>query len=380
MSITHDLYSSLDPLCQHEGDGPTISAYVEIDSGDAKEKNEIRWKNRHREAAHQLEAQKIDPERVEALLAPLNDALEDVGEDAAVEGLGVFAAEGVFHRVAVPVDKDGSTWVGPHFYVRPLFDAARTLSTGFVLSLSQGLVQLHRLWGDRMTEIALNDTPLSLEDAVGRELTEQALQSHSGGAGAWGTAIFHGQGGGVDDVKPEIRKFFSMVDRSVTSVVGKSRSHVILAGTDRMVAMYRGLSELDHIAEEFIPGSPDGLPSGDLLTGAKSALASLQTKTNAAAGSQLDEALGQSGATQKIDEVVLAAMDGRIDTLFITRDEKTWGSVDLGRREVSSSSEQDGMAEELVNLAAVYTHRNGGSVCVLDELPADEHVAAILRH
>ena len=76
----------------------------------------------------------------------------------------------------------------------------------------------------------------------------------------------------------------------------------------------------------------------------------------------------------------MAADEGRVDTLFLTRGERRWGHVDSKRQVVHTVSDADD-GEELLDFAATKTLSNRGDVYLLDSLPdLESPVAATLRY
>jgi hypothetical protein len=79
---------------------------------------------------------------------------------------------------------------------------------------------------------------------------------------------------------------------------------------------------------------------------------------------------------------VTAARDGRVDRLFMTRDDELWGRVlDSENRIVVHGAVIEGDVD-LLNDAALMTLRQGGSVTLVERraLPDSRLAAAILRY
>jgi hypothetical protein len=83
-----------------------------------------------------------------------------------------------------------------------------------------------------ISEVILGDeVPRSLADALGHHLPEEHLQFHTGG-GDVSSPIYHAQGAGEDDVKPEPRKFLSLLDEGLKKYLGHTQAPLVLAGVD----------------------------------------------------------------------------------------------------------------------------------------------------
>jgi len=79
--------------------------------------------------------------------------------------------------------------------------------------------------------------------------------------------------------------------------------------------------------------------------------------------------------------VLPAALDGRVGTLMVSDKSQRWGRFDSQRRQTVIHDARADEDEELVNVAAVLTLRNGGSVVPFasGRLPGDAPIAAIYR-
>lgn len=75
-----------------------------------------------------------------------------------------------------------------------------------------------------------------------------------------------------------------------------------------------------------------------------------------------------------------------MDTLFVARGVRVWGSYDVEKRKMKPQSDQKSSPkngnEDLLNLAAVQAYLNGGKVFVVDpqEVPDSKQAAAIFRY
>jgi hypothetical protein len=81
--------------------------------------------------------------------------------------------------------------------------------------------------------------------------------------------------------------------------------------------------------------------------------------------------------------VVPAAAFGRVEVMFVVLDERLPGVFDQKKNQVTVTTDGDPASEDLLDLAAVETVKNGGRVhAVKKERMPEEHaaVAAILRY
>lgn len=93
--------------------------------------------------------------------------------------------------------------------------------------------------------------------------------------------------------------------------------------------------------------------------------------------------VGGTGRTSnEVREVVLAAWDGRVDVLFVAVDIRLWGTFASDTRTIEIADEAPGQNEDLLNLAAIHTVLNRGTVYAVPpaEMPDPTEVAAVPRY
>jgi len=87
-------------------------------------------------------------------------------------------------------------------------------------------------------------------------------------------------------------------------------------------------------------------------------------------------------AAAELGDVILAAHDGRVDTLLVCDDRQYWGHFDAQQRQLDMHDSPAAEDEELLNLAMVMTLEQSGTVHVVtqDRLPDHKPAVAILRY
>lgn len=371
----------LSELLSANGDaGPRVSIYVPtVRAGSEQKKNPIRFKNMLREAEAQLEARKMRRPDVDALLERAWERLEDIDfwkhqED----GYAAFIDRDGFREFRVPERFDELCIVGPVFHVSPLMPLLSDNHRFLVLALAQKSVRV--LSGTRfdIRTLALDDVPASLPDALGRELTEPSLQHRSM---TQGTVGFHGQGAGSDDVEPELRKFVTMVDRALLSHFDTHHPPLVLAAVDHLAALYRQHSRWPNLAAQTIGGNHDDSTEQELHARAWDIVRETVEAEHDETLRRLDAAKRGGNAAIDIEDVLLAAHDGRIDTLVMTRGRRAWGRFDAQARSVSKHDGRNGESEDLLERAAVEALRTQSRVLFVEpgRLPENVQQAAILR-
>jgi len=89
-------------------------------------------------------------------------------------------------------------------------------------------------------------------------------------------------------------------------------------------------------------------------------------------------------ATDNVEEIVAAAVNGRVDKLIVSVEHQIWGAFNPKDGKVTRSSNGQSKKHNLalLDFTAMNTLQNGGTVCALsqDEMPTDSPIAAVFRY
>lgn len=367
---------------------PCVSIFLPtIKAGPQTQQNPIRMKNLLREADGQLEAQGVDEDQRAELLKPGWEMVDDLDFwQHQSDGLAVFLGPETRELYRVPLSLEELATVGERWHIKPLLPLLSGDGNFYILALSQNRVRLLEANRQGAREMDLRDIPESLADALGYDLTERSLQFHTGtapvgGAGGGRRAIYHGHGAGTDDNKDEISRFCHRVDDGIRHLIKDTRTPLILAAVDYVIPIYREASKYPNLLAEGVEGNPDDASAEELQAKAwKIAGPYFQTEQEEAANRYQERASAGQGSNN-LQEVLLAAVDGRVDTLFVAVDEHRWGHLNLEDREVRLDEAASGENEDLIDRAALESLLHGSSVFAVkrDQMPDGAAIAAIYR-
>lgn len=373
-----------------ECEGTCVSIYIPTERlGKAVEKNPVRLKNELEEAEEQLVAAGLRAPEARAFLEPAyqlvpNDGFWQLQSD----GMGLFISSAAFRFYRLPYDFEPVTVVADRFHLKPLLPLLSADGRFFVLQLSQEEIKL--LHGTRygVQEIDLEEAPGSLSEALRFEDPERKLQFHTttqtpGGRGDR-PAVFHGQGvASDDDPKEKILRGFHRVDEGVTEFLDGMNAPLVLAGVDYLHPIYKEANTYPHLVEDGIVGNPEEMSIEEIHQQAWTIVQPLFLETQEAAA-KVRQFLGTGNelGTDDLEEIVPAALYGRVHTLFVARGLQQWGTFDRETNEVRTHEEQQPEDIDLLDLAAVHTFLNSGAVYVVDagNVPSDAPMAALLRY
>jgi hypothetical protein len=367
-------------------EGACVSLFAPmVKAGPETQQNPIRFKNLVRQAQDALVERGLAEPGARELLAPASGLIDDTPFwQHQSTGLAVFVSPSTFRYYRLPLELRELAVVEDRFHLKPLLPLFSGDGRFYVLALSQKRVRLLEATRHSVRELDLGDLPTSLNEAVGYELEETHIQYHSGTRTSRGASspVYHGQGGGEDDVKLEIQKFFNLLDGGVRSLIAERDAPLVLAGVEFLFPLYRQGSGHPHLVEGGVTGNHDATSAEELQEKAWPLVEPLFTRSQAAAAGRFRDLLGTGQASGQFDDVVTAAHDGRVETLFVALGTRRWGSFDEERREVDLAEHNGPGTEDLVDFAALQTLLKGGQVFAVqpEHVPEGGAVAAVYRY
>lgn len=372
------------------GEAPAVSIYMPAEiAGKETLQNPIRFKNLLRSAEERLARNdSLRPREREELLKPAQDLAGDgLFWQHQNHGLAMFLAPGLFRYYRTPIRFEELSVVASRFHVKPLLQLLTGDGRFYALALDRKEVKLYEGTRYEIAEIGMGDTPTSFSDVVGHEVEEKHLQwrsgASSGGRHGASPAQFHGHGGGKDDIKPELRKFFAVVDRGLRERIAGQEAPVVLAAVEYLLPIYRAAGSCPQIVEEEIRRNPSELSADELRERAWSIVEPRFTRDEEEAATRYRELAGTGRAADTVEEIVPASADGRVEILFVARACQRWGLYDPDSRRLELHEDPLDGSRDLLDVAAVQTLVHGGRIYVVapERIPAaGAPIAALYRY
>lgn len=366
---------------------PCVSIYMPtVRAGTQTQQNPIRLKNLLRRVSDRL----VETGRRETEVAQLLTPLREITDDLAFwqrqnEGLAVFFAPGFLRTVKLPTRVDELALVENRFHLKPLFSLLSGDGQFYILALSLKHIRLIAASRHNTRELEIQDVPKSFEEAMGR-LTRQYSQFQAGTSSRTVSRmpLFHGHGTGEDDLKAEIVEFFNRADKALLKHMDRD-CPVVLAGVEYLLPRYKETTEHPKVLDEGLTGNAEGLSAEELRDAAWEIVEPVFLEDRRRAAERYGDLLGAGRSSSRYEEVLPAAHDGRVDTLFVARGVRLWGTYDPKSREIRLQEDQTGQlngGEDLLDLAAVQTFLNGGQVYAVpqQEVPDGHAMAAVFRY
>ena len=300
------------------------------------------------------------------------------------EGLAAFLAPGWSRMFRLPVEFPELVVVTSRFHVKPLLTLLASGHRFYVLALSQHEVRLFEGTPHAVQEAELADVPHSLRDTLRYDDLEKELGLHIAGRGGPGArAVFHGHGIGGEVDKALIERFLRQVDDGLQELLKAETAPLVLAGVNYEQAMFRQITGYRQVLGEGVAGNPEQVPIAELHKRAWAIVEPVFTRARQQAAQRYLDAAGRGrGAARAVPEIVRAAMQGQVDTLFVAAGEQRWGTADPHTFEVTSHDQAQPGDEDLLDRAAVHTLLNSGTVLALpaQQVPSQGPAAALLRY
>jgi Bacterial archaeo-eukaryotic release factor family 7 len=341
----------------------------------------IRLKNLLREAERTMESGGVGAAELKELMQPTRALLDDlVFWQHQGEGLAVFFSANGFRHYRLPISFKELVVVSEYFHIKPLLPLLSGDDRFLILALSKNEVKLIEATRYEANEIKLENIPAGLSEILSDYDFEGQLQLHSGAQR--GGAIFHGQGGGQDDVKAKLIEYFRRIDAGLREHLKDKKMPLVLAGVDSLFPIYREVNTYGNLIEEGIAGNPELLSAAELHQRGWEIVAPYFRKSREVEENRYCELAGTGRASNVLAEVTTAAQDGRIDVLFVPLGVQRWGRFDEDKRSVLVHNEGEAGDRDLLDVCATNTILNRGSVYAVEPeaVPGGGGLAAVFRY
>ncbi|MBN1484635.1 MAG: hypothetical protein JXA37_07925 [Chloroflexia bacterium] len=356
------------------------------------QQNSTRFKNLLQQAENTLDERGLrDRERQEAL-QPAQALLRDTSfwlQQS--DGLALFVAPETFLYYRLPLDFEELAIVGQRFHLKPLLSMFGEGGRFYVLALSQSEVRL--LQGTRYSVdvVDLENVPGSLDVALRFDDPESQLQYHTGTTDQRGRrpAAFHGHGVGGKEAqhKSNIKRFFDQVDAGLQDILSPEISlsqgaPLVLAGVDFLQDIYREANSYPHLLDRGISGNPDETSAAELHQRSWELLGPYFQQAQQEAENQYWDLSNTPLTSTALSEIVPAAHEGRVETLFVALGKQRWGHFDRQAYQVQLHRQKQAGDVDLLDEAALLTLLQGGVVYALEpeQVPGGEALAAVFRY
>lgn len=366
-------------------DGNCVSIYLPTHRlGTTTQQDPIRFKNLIKEAEDKLITGRLRGQDARRFLEPAQTLDNNHFWQHQSDGLAIFISNNVFCYYCLPLNFEELLVVSDRFHLKPLLPLLTGDGQFYILALSQNQVRL--LQGTRysVSEVELEDIPQSIAEALKYDDPEKQFQFHTGTAQVGGDrpGMFHGQGAGNDEQKDRLLRYFHKVSGGLEELLKNQRAPLVLAGVDYLLPIYKEANNYTYLMDEGITGNPEELKAEELHSSAWEIVQPYFHNAQQEVIDRYQELAGTGQTANNIQEVVSAAYYQRIESLFVPVGLQQWGLFNPSTSEIQIHHEHSPGDDDLMDLAAIHTVLNGGTVYAVEpeKVPGDAELAAVLRY
>ena len=343
----------------------------------------VRFKNLLREVENALAAGGLRSPEIREFLKPAQELLDDSPFwQHQADGLAAFLSAGEFHNYRLPISFPELSVVGERFHLKPLLPLLSGNNRFFVLALSQNNVRLIEGTSYGASEVDLENVPGSLKEILGSYDVEEQLQFRTQQKSGERSAIFHGHGGGRDEMKSRISEYFRQIVEGVHAKLKNESAPLVLAGVESLFPLYREVNTFKSLLDEGIAGNPELLSAEELRQRAWSIVEPRFLRQRQEAENRYHTLAGTGKTSTDLQEVVTAAYDGRIDALFVAAGVQIWGNFNQDERSLTVHEQAEKGDVDLSDVCAVRTFLSNGEVFAVEAnaVPGGGPIAALFRY
>jgi hypothetical protein len=302
-------------------------------------------------------------------------------------GVAIFSQKGNvygYHLSRAPYEE---IVVSDRFHLLPLIKHLNMRQSFYVLALSPKNSRLLHCDGEDIYELTVPGLPRSVTDMAVREDHALLHQEEHKSKPRLRNALMALREGGKRAIKRQHQdvmetEYLQSIWKATHRVLARRHEPLVLAGLQRVQALYRRIDNGSYLYTQGIAANPDRLQNFELRDKARLLL---------------DEVFADQEVTQQskflrlsvarpdrivygMKGVLNSVYQGKVQTLFVAREARQWGRIKS--RTVEMHSRYQGGDSDLLDLAASETVRRKGAVYTLEpsDLPSDAKIAAILRY
>lgn len=361
--------------------GPCVSVFLPpYRPGEPTHSRAAVLKAHIQETARRFSIKRISDQTARELLEPLQALTQDQELLTGSRwGRALYRSPNVLRQFDLIGPVNEELTVGARFFIRPLLAELHLPAQFYLLELSKKDVALLRCAHFHAEEVELpKGVPTTLEEALEFKKPDHDLENRSAAGSSDGAKrrVRFGTGSGRETQQTYLSDFYRAVDRGVVEVLSNSKAPLVLAGVDEDTAIYRMINTYSNLLARAIGGSALGsFPlREESLEQAYWIVRSDVAETAAARLAEWKERATPARFSVHLEEILKAAMDGRVDSVYIDESAQRMGAF-------AAPNQHSWGEEDLLNLAATETILRGGQAFALpnSKMP-DMAVAAILRY
>jgi hypothetical protein len=344
---------------------PTHRAGKETISG----QDAINLKNQLKDIKLKLGQQGMSTQDIEKFIKPVNDLVNETEFwRYQSDGLAIFISDNLFEKYTVPVNFEEYNYVSTEFYLKPLMPLFNGDGLFYLLTLKIDDVKFYEGTRHSITEIIVDDlVPSKLEDSVGYDYEQKSLQFRSQ-QGNKGEGMFHGHGDSETELKNELVRYFREIDKGLMTILhDDQKPPLVVCCSDSHFPIYQEVNSYQNLFTQYISGNPADKNVVLLHDEAWELLQPYFSKTRQEKLDQFLEFVGTGKSSSEISEILPAAFEGKVDTLFLDKRADIFGIYNPSTQEIKIRDSQQIPNISLINLVAMKVLIKGGTVYLFEK-------------
>lgn len=348
--------------------------------------NPIKLRNLLGKAKEKLIEAGLSNKKADTFLSSAFNIVDDSGfwRDQ-FSALLIYITDGQSHAYKLPLVMGDRVLVSRKCYILPLVEYLNKNQSYYILHLDEGGNKLYEATPFGVAQIELPELDLTIEELMANYEIEEEQFFHverSGGrVGSHEGIIFHGHGNAKDDKKNRQRQLLKIIEPTLSEYFSQKPKPVILAGHDDMVAEYKNISKNANILGRTLRFDIAQSNPNVLLSESLKIITEHFAKLNEALFEHFANLQGTGKTTSSIEDIIVKALEGKVETLFITKDDAIFGQISEENDKMSVAVTDNEADEDLINFAAFQTIKNSGKVILKENTTFPEcRICAILRY
>lgn len=304
----------------------------------------------------------------------------------ALDGLAVLSTIDLFKVIRLPISVEDLAVVADSFHTKPLRQYLQTVDRYHVLSLNLHEIRLFEGNRHSLVEVELPpDIPRTIKEALGDELTEKhSTVASYGGVGGKSSDMHHGHGARKDEIDKDAERFFRVVaDTIYENYLKPSGLPLILAALPEHHSLFQKVNKNPLLLPKGISVNTKSITTDKLIELAWEVMEPVYLLKLTSLVNKFEQAKANGKGSDEIKEVAVAAVDGRVDTLFIEADRTIAVRItNLVTGNIQKKDLKNPKVDDLLDDLGELVTKMGGQVMVLptERMPSQTGLAAIFRY
>ena len=362
-----------------EGPGPRVSLYLPTHRRHPEWKQDpVRFRGLVGEAETLLET-RYRSRDAKVFLEPLRRFEAEGDWEHSLDGLALFHSEGSTAAYRLPIPVPELAVVADTYHTKPLIRFLHSNQRYLVLAISQNAVSLYEGSPHGAGAVNLHGVPESFRSAIGIPDYDRQFTS----SGGWGQGgVFHGRGPGKERKKEELARYFQAIDRGLREYLRAERVPLLLAAVQYYHPLYRQANTYAHLLEAGLDGNFERANPDQIHAEAWPIVSRLFESKIEIWSARFRERAGTGLASDRIEEVAAAAVEGRVQCVLVAEGESAWGVLDRKTGAIVRNERQEGPVDgDLLDDIGEESLKRGGEVYVVERssMPTSSPIAAVYR-